>query len=142
MIVKNQALQVSIHTAISATNLVALICDKTLDNPKYEKVKKHILKIHKDATEFNKKLISLELEYQKNETKKVSKDNLKKAINISLDVRKVSQSIEKVGFRLTKIGDKSMQAEARTAIHLSHAASKSALESIKQFKKIIGTSSK
>lgn len=137
MIAKTKALQVSVHTAISATSLVALICDNTLNNPKYEKVKRFILKIHKDVLGFNKKLILLETEHQKLETKKVSKDNLKKAINISLDVRKLSQNIEKIGFRLTKIGDRSMQAEARTAIHLSHAASKSALESIKQFKNII-----
>lgn len=139
MIAKTKALQVSIHTAISATSLVALICDNTLINPKYEKVKRFILKIHKDVLDFNKKLIILETDHQKLETKKVSKDNLKKAVNISLDVRKISQNIEKISFRLTKIGDKAMHAEARTAIHLSHAASKSALESAKQFKAQVKT---
>ena len=66
---------------------------------------------------------------------KVEKDNLKKAINISLEVRKVAQAVEKIGYRLTKIGDKNMHADARTAIHLAHASSKSALENIKVVKK-------
>jgi len=132
---KSQALQMSVHTAVSATSLIALTCDNTLGNDKYEKVKKTVLKLHKDALEFNKKLLALETDYQKNDTKKVGKENLKKAINISLEVRKVAQAIEKIGYRLTKIGNKNMHADARTAIHLAHAASKSALENIKVIKK-------
>lgn len=131
---KSQALQMSVHAAVSATSLIALTCDNTLSNEKYEKVKKTILKLHKDVLEFNKKLLILETDYQKNDAKRIEKDNLKKAINISLEVRKVAQSVEKIGYRLTKIGDKNMHADARTAIHLAHAASKSALENIKVVK--------
>lgn len=131
---KSQALQMSVHAAVSATSLIALTCDNTLGNEKYEKVKKTVLKLHKDVLEFNKKLLILETDYQKNETAKVGKENLKKAINISLEVRKVAQAVEKIGFRLTKIGDKNMHADARTAIHLAHASSKSALENIKVVK--------
>lgn len=132
---KSQALQMSVHAAVSATSLIALTCDNTLSNEKYEKVKKTILKLHKDVLEYNKKLLILETDYQKNETTKIEKDNLKKAIKISLEVRKVAQAIEKIGYRLTKIGDKNMHADARTAIHLAHASSKSALENIKVVKK-------
>ena len=132
---KSQALQMSVHAAVSATSLIALTCDNTLSNEKYEKVKKTVLKLHKDVLEYNKKLLTLEADYQKNETAKVEKDNLKKAIKISLEVRKVAQAIEKIGYRLTKIGDKNMHADARTAIHLAHASSKSALENIKVVKK-------
>lgn len=132
---RSQALQMSVHAAVSATSLIALTCDNTLNNEKYEKVKKTILKLHKDVLEFNKKLLILETNYQKNESGKMTKDNFKKAINISLEVRKVAQAVEKIGFRLTKIGDKNMHADARTAIHLAHAASKSALENIKVIKK-------
>lgn len=132
---KSQALQMSVHAAVSATSLIALICDNTLGNESYEKVKKTVLKLHKDVLEFNKKLLILEADYQKNEAKKKEKDNYKKAIKISLEVRKVAQVIEKIGYRLTKIGDKNMHADARTAIHLAHASSKSALENIKVVKK-------
>ncbi len=132
---KSQALQMSVHAAVSATSLIALTCDNTLSNEKYEKVKKTILKLHKDVLEYNKKLLILETDYQKNEATKVEKDNLKKAIKISLEVRKLAQAIEKIGYRLTKIGDKNMHADARTAIHLAHASSKSALENIKVVKK-------
>lgn len=132
---KSQALQMSVHAAVSATSLIALTCDNTLSNEKYVKVKKTVLKLHKDVLEYNKKLLILEIDYQKNETTKVEKDNLKKAIKISLEVRKVAQAIEKIGYRLTKIGDKNMHADARTAIHLAHASSKSALENIKVVKK-------
>ena len=168
---KSQALQMSVHAAVSSTSLIALTCDNTLSNEKYEKVKKTVLKLHKDVLEYNKKLLILEADYssiqkhrvakhadelnadmsssfkriphqnggedviKKNETTKVEKDNLKKAIKISLEVRKVAQAIEKIGYRLTKIGDKNMHADARTAIHLAHASSKSALENIKVVKK-------
>jgi len=132
---KSQALQMSVHAAVSATSLIALTCDNTLSNEKYEKVKKTILKLHKDVLEYNKKLLILETDYQKNETAKLDKENFKKAIKISLEVRKVAQAIEKLAYRLTKIGDKNMHADARTAIHLAHAASKSALENIKVVKK-------
>lgn len=134
---KSQALQMSVHAAVSATSLIALTCDNTLSNEKYEKVKKTVLKLHKDVLEFNKKLLILETDYQKNESDKVGKESLKKAIKISLEVRKVAQSIEKIGYRLTKIGEKNMHADARTAIHLAHAASKSALENIKANKDIL-----
>lgn len=132
---KSQALQMSVHAAVSATSLIALTCDNTLGNEKYDKVKKTILKLHKDVLEYNKKLLILEVDYQKIESAKVDKENLKKAIKISLEVRKVAQAIEKLAYRLTKIGDKNMHADARTAIHLAHAASKSALENIKVVKK-------
>ena len=131
---KSQALQMSVHAAVSATSLIALTCDNTLSNEKYEKVKKTILKLHKDVLEYNKKLLILETDYQKNETAKLDKENFKKAIKISLEVRKVAQAVEKIGYRLTKIGDKNMHADARTAIHLAHASSKSALENIKVVK--------
>lgn len=134
---KSQALQMSIHAAVSATSLIALTCDNTLSNEKHEKVKNTILKLHKDVLEYNKKLLILETDYQKNDSKKIEKDNLKKAINISLEVRKVAQAVEKIGFRLTKIGDKNMHADARTAIHLAHASSKSALENIKVVKSML-----
>jgi len=137
MIGRSQALQMSVHAAVSATSLIALICDNTINNEKYDKVKKTVLKLHKDVLEFNKKLLILETDYQKNEAGKIEKDNLKKAINISLEVRKVAQAIEKLGYRLTKIGEKNMHADARTAIHLSHAASKSALENIKSVKSML-----
>lgn len=134
---KSQALQMSVHAAVSATSLIALTCDNTLSNDKYEKVKKTILKLHKDVLEFNKKLLILETDYQKNETAKVEKENLKRAIKISLEVRKTAQAIEKIAYRLTKIGDKNMHADARTAIHLAHASSKSALENIKVTKSML-----
>lgn len=134
---KSQALQMSIHAAVSATSLIALTCDNTLSNEKYEKVKNTILKLHKDVLEFNKKLLNLETDYQKNETVKIEKEKLKRGIKISLEVRRVAQAIEKIGYRLTKIGDKNMHADARTAIHLAHASSKSALENIKANKTLL-----
>lgn len=134
---KSQALQMSIHAAVSATSLIALTCDNTLNNEKYEKVKNTILKLHKDILEFNKKLLNLEADYQKNETTKSEKEKLKRGIKISLEVRRVAQTIEKLGYRLTKIGDKNMHADARTAIHLAHASSKSALENVKASKQML-----
>lgn len=132
---------VSALTANFAASLVEMVCNLTLDNEKYSKVKKDILKIHKDIKEIKEKLIKLTDEdkkaYQKvlATYKRGQKDEIKKAlkyaIEVPMEVRKLSQIIEKMAYRISKIGNKKVIAEAKTAIHLSHAASKSALENIK-----------
>lgn len=132
---------VSALTANFAASLVEMVCNLTLDNEKYLKVKKDILKIHKDIKEIKEKLTKLTdedkkayekvlLSYKKGKKDEIKK-SLKYAIEVPMEVRKLSQIIEKLAYRVSKIGNKKTISEAKTAIHLAHAASKSALENIK-----------
>jgi len=124
-----------------AASLIEMVCNLTIDKKGYEKVQKDILKFHKDAVEYKKKLSKLAEEDKKAYDKVVkaykskSKENIKKslkyAIEVPMEVRRVSQDLEKLAFRVSKIGNKNAISDAKTAIHLAHAASKSALENIK-----------
>jgi formiminotetrahydrofolate cyclodeaminase len=124
-----------------AASLIEMVCNLTIDKKGYEKVQKDILKIHKETIELKKKLVSLAEEDKKaydkvvkaykTKDKVVIKKSLKYAIEVPMEVRKLSQIVEKLGFRISKIGNKNAHSDAKTAIYLAHAASKSALENIK-----------
>lgn len=124
-----------------AASLIEMVCNLTIDKKGYEKVQKNILKIHKEVIELKKKLNNLAEEDKKaydkvikaykTKDKVVIKKSLKYAIEVPMEVRRLSQIVEKLGFRISKIGNKNAHSDARTAIYLAHAASKSALENIK-----------
>ena len=123
-----------------AASLVEMVCNLTLENEKYEKNKKDVIKIHKDTLELKEKLTKLAEEdkraYDKvitanKKDKEQIKKALKYAIEVPLEVRKISQAVEKLAFRISKIGSKNAVSDAKTAIYLAHAAGKSALENIK-----------
>ena len=113
---------------------------------KYEKNKKDIIRIHKNVVELKEKLTKLAEEdkkaydkvliaYRLPSTDKKRKQEitktLKYAIEVPMEVRKISQSLEKLAYRISKIGNKNAISDAKTAIYLAHAAGKSALENIK-----------
>lgn len=124
-----------------AASLIEMVCNLTIDKKGYEKVQKDILKFHKDAIELKKKLSNLAEEDKKaydkvvkaykTKDKVVIKKSLKYAIEVPMEVRKLSQDLEKLAFRVSKIGNRNAFSDAKTAIYLAHAASKSALENIK-----------
>jgi len=124
-----------------AASLIEMVCNLTIDKKGYEKVQKDILKIHKEVIELKKKLNNLAEEDKKAydkvikayrlKDKVVIKKSLKYAIEVPMEVRRLSQIVEKLGFRTSKIGNKNAHSDAKTAIYLAHAASKSALENIK-----------
>lgn len=124
-----------------AASLIEMVCNLTIDKKGYEKVQKDILKFHKDAIELKKKLSNLAEEDKKAYDKVVKayksknkiniKKSLKYAIEVPMEVRKLSQDLEKLAFRVSKIGNRNAFSDAKTAIYLAHAASKSALENIK-----------
>ena len=124
-----------------AGSLIEMVCNLTIDKKGYEKVQKAILKIFKDTTELKKKLTKLAEEDKKafdkvmiaykSKNKEKIKKSLKYAIEVPFEVRKISQELEKIAYRVSKIGNKNALSDARTAIYLARAASKSALENIK-----------
>jgi formiminotetrahydrofolate cyclodeaminase len=118
---------ISIITTLHSISLLKNICLETEEN-------KYVIKIGKDLKEIEKKLNNILKNYNKDTKLKKTKEIIKRLIETLLVVRKTSQEVEKIGFRLSKIGNKSYLHDAKTAIHLSHASSKSALESIKVFK--------
>lgn len=124
-----------------AASLVEMVCNLTLGKEKHKRVEKDIIKIHKSSVEFRKRLDKLAEEDKKafdkvieaynSKNKERIKKSLRYAIDVPMEVRKISQEVEKLAYRVSKIGNKNAKSDARTAIHLAHAASKSALENIK-----------
>ncbi len=124
-----------------AATLIEMVCNLTIDKKGYEKVQKAVIKIHKDALELKNKLSKLAEEDKKaydkvmKAYKSKNKDNIKKslkyAIEVPMEVRKLAQVVEKLGFHVSKIGNKNAISDTKTAVYLARAASKSALENIK-----------
>ena len=92
-----------------AASLIEMVCNLTIDKKGYEKVM---------------------IAYKSKNKEKIKK-SLKYAIEVPFEVRKISQELEKIAYRVSKIGNKNALSDARTAIYLARAASKSALENIK-----------
>ena len=124
-----------------AASLIEMVCNLTLEKESYKKVRKDVIKIHKDAVELKKRLTNLAeedkkaynkviLAYRKKDKEQIKKA-LKYAIEVPFEVRKISQDLEKLAFRISKIGNKNALSDAKTAIYLAHASGKSALENIK-----------
>lgn len=135
-------------SASFSASLIEMVCNLTIDKKGYEKVQKDILKFHKDAIELKKKLSKLAEEdkkaydkvivaYKSKSKSKITKA-LKYAIEVPMEVRRLSQTLEKLAYRVSKIGNKNAYSDSRTAIYLAHAASKSALENIKINKVSLG----
>ena len=124
-----------------AASLIEMVCNLTIDKKGYEKVQTDILKIHKEVLKLKKRLTNLAEEDKKafdkvmktykSKDKNGIKKSLKYAIEVPFEVRKISQELEKIGVRVSKIGNKNTISDAKTAIYLAQAASKSALENIK-----------
>lgn len=124
-----------------AASLIEMVCNLSIGKEKYFKNEKDLIKIHKDSLELKKKLTNLAEEDKKafdkvmvayrSKDKTSIKKALKYAIDVPMEVRKISQDLEKLAYKVSKIGNKNAISDAKTAIYLAHAASKSALENIK-----------
>lgn len=128
-----------------AASLIEMVCNLTIDKKGYEKVSKVAMKLRKDASGLKAKLAKLteedaaaykkvmlayKLDKKNPKRKEAIKKALKHAIEVPMEVRKLAQEIEKIGYRASKIGNKNAVSDAKTAVHLAHAASKSALENV------------
>jgi len=129
-----------------AASLIEMVINLTVGKKGYEDKEKTLIKIAKDTGEIRKRLTVLAEDdakaYEKvMEAYKIDKAKpgrkqeiekaLKYAIEVPMEVRKLSHELEELGYRISKIGNRNAVSDARTAIHLSRAAGKSALENIK-----------
>lgn len=129
-----------------AASLIEMVVSITQGSENFKEKEKTLIKIAKDSGEIRKRLTVLAEEdakaYQKVvEAYKIEKEKtgrnaaikkaLKYAIEIPMEVRKLSHELEQLGYRASKVGNKNATSDARTAIHLARAAGKSALENIK-----------
>lgn len=137
-----------------AASLIEMVCNLTIGKKGYEKVQKTIVKIHKDSVELKIRLSKLAEEDKVAYDKVVSaykiekgnlarKDQIKKAlkyaIEVPMEVRKLCQEIEVLAYKVAKLGNKNAKSDAKTALYLAHAASKSALENVKINKKSLAS---
>lgn len=126
-----------------SASLIEMVCNLTIGKKGYEKVEKSILIIRKNTLEIKKKLDRLAEEDKKAfdkvmiayrttpKSKTLITKALKYAIEVPMEVRKLSRELEKLAAHVGKIGNKNAKSDAKTAIHLAYAAGKSALENIK-----------
>jgi len=129
-----------------AASLIEMVVNLTIGKKGYEDKEKILIKIAKDTGEIKKRLEVLTNEdaeaYKKvMEAYKTDKENsdrkekiqkaLKYAIEVPMEVRKLSHELEELAYHVSKVGNKNAISDARTAVHLARAAGKSALENIK-----------
>lgn len=133
-------------TGSFAASLIEMVCNLTIGKKGYENVQKSIIKIHKESIELKNRLSKLAEEdkvaydkvvaaYKTNKESTKRKDIIKKAlryaIEVPMEVRKLANQVEALGYKVSKIGNKNARSDGKTAVYLAHAASKSALENIK-----------
>ena len=121
-----------------SASLIEMVCNLTKSDS--------VLSISKRTREIKKRLTTLadadvkafdlvmkayKLGKENPKRKGAIKKALRYAIEVPMEVRKLAQELEKIGYRVSKIGNKNAISDAKTAIHLAHAASKSALENVK-----------
>ena len=124
-----------------AASLIEMVCNLTLGKKGYEKVAREAMKIHKDAIEIKRRLEKLAEEdkkafdkvmeaYKSKSRTKIIK-SLKYAIEVPMEIRKLSHELEVLAKKAQKVGNKNAISDAKTAFHLAIASGKSALENIK-----------
>jgi formiminotetrahydrofolate cyclodeaminase len=116
-----------------SASLIEMACNLSLGNVEYKNVQKSLFKIHKDTIEIKNKLSKLASDYEVVNDKK----SLKTGIEIQMSVRKLSQSLEVMAYKIAKLGNKMARADAKTALYFAHAAGKSALEHIRHNQALI-----
>lgn len=120
-------------TASFSASLIEMACNLSLNNIEYKNVQKSLFKIHKDTVEIKNKLSKLAEDYEVVGDKK----SLKMGIQIQMSVRKLSQNLEVMAYKVSKLGNKTARADAKTALYFAHAAGKSALEHIRHNQSLI-----
>lgn len=133
-------------SGVIAASLIEMVGNLTIGKKGYENNQGAVLKILKDVEQTKKKLLRLLEEDTKafekvmeayrmdrqdpKRTEKIKK-TLQYAIDVPMEVRKLSKDLEAMALKIGKIGNKNAISDANTALHLSQAAQKSALENIK-----------
>lgn len=123
-----------------AASLIEMVCNLTIEKRGYEKVWDEARRLRKEASEAGSKLQKLAEEdkkaFDKVMTAYKSKSNsrikkaLKYAIEVPMEVRKLSRELEEMSRKAFKIGNKNASSDARTAFHMAQASGKAALENI------------
>lgn len=141
-------------SGVIAASLIQMVANLTIGKKGYEKVEGPMHKILKDSDQIKKKLLKLVDEdtkafekvmegYRTDKADPKRKEKIKKALNYAIDVpmevRKLSKDLESMAVKVSKIGNKNAVSDAGTAMHLAQAAQKSALENIKINKESLKT---
>ena len=123
-----------------SASLIEMVCNLTIDKKAYVAVQKRIIEYRKEASGIKARVFKLAdedakafdrvMKAYKSKDKLKTKKALKYATQVPMEVRRLSQELEKIGYRVSKIGNRNALSDAKTAIHLARAASKSALENV------------
>jgi methenyltetrahydrofolate cyclohydrolase len=133
-------------SGVIAASLIEMVGNLTVGKKGYESKEGAVLKIMKDVGETKKKMLKLldedtiafgkvmeaySMDKEDPERKNKIKKSLQYAIDVPMEVRRLSKDLESCAVKISKIGNRNALSDANTAIHLSQAAQKSALENIK-----------
>lgn len=132
---------VAVFTGATAAALTEMVCTLTIGKKEYKRFENKLQKIQKNSIEYRKKLLKLVDEdskaftavmagYRSGDKQKIKKA-LKRAIEVPLEVKKLVEELQKMAITVSKFGNKDAISDAKTAIYLCAAASKSAWENVK-----------
>lgn len=128
-------------TGALAASLVEMVASLTIGKKKYEEVSNEMQKIKKEALKIKLELIALSDEdvkafdavmtaYRKKNREKIRKA-LKLATHVPSKVAALSGEIGRLAEVVSKKGNKNAYSDAKSALHLAHAAIEAAKENIK-----------
>ena len=132
---------VAAFTGATAAALTEMVCTLTIGKKEYKKFENKLQKIQKESREYRKKLLNLADEdalafanvmegYRSGDKTKINKA-LNRAIDVPMEVKKLVEELQKMAITVSKFGNKNVISDAKTAIYLCGAASKSAWENVK-----------
>jgi formiminotetrahydrofolate cyclodeaminase len=130
-----------------AASLVEMVANLTIGKAKYEKVQKEVRILAGKAAKHKEILLKLADEdvkafnqvmsaYKSKDQRKIKKA-LMYATEVPTKVALVSQGVRTLALKIARIGNKNAYSDAKSALHLTEAAVKSAQENIKINKKIL-----
>jgi formiminotetrahydrofolate cyclodeaminase len=139
-------------SGVMAASLIEMVCNLTLGKKDYEARQKGVTKIlnetlrikkrlsvlaEEDAKAFDKVMAAYKTKKENPKRKDLIKKALKYAIAVPFEVRRLTQELEDLARKASKIGNKNAVSDAKSAYHLAHAAGKGALENININKKAL-----
>lgn len=118
-----------------SASLIEMVCNLTKGDGllgiehRAREIKKRLVRLaDEDARAFQK---VMEAYRKKPRSKSMIVKTLKYAIEVPMEVKKLSKELEILGAKTAKAGNKNAVSDAKAAVHLAHAAGKAAQENIK-----------
>ena len=115
-----------------------MVCNLTKDDiliataRRAREIKKRLEKLaEEDAKAFSRVMEAYRISKDDPKRNDLIKKALKYAIEVPLEVKKFAEELIKLAEHAGKVGNKNAHSDAKTAVHMAHAASRAAMENVK-----------